>query len=101
MVKMVGADTERAVLETVPTGLYVGGEWRAATGGGTLPVEDPATGETLVEVADGQAQDALAALGAAAERPGASGPPLRRASGGDLATGVRGDRASRATSWRC
>ncbi len=66
MVKMVGADTERAVLETVPTGLYVGGEWRAATGGGTLPVEDPATGETLVEVADGQAQDALAALGAAA-----------------------------------
>ena len=66
MVEMVGADTERAVLETVPTGLYVGGEWRAATGGGTLPVEDPATGETLVEVADGQAQDALAALGAAA-----------------------------------
>ena len=32
---------ERAVLERVPTDLYIGGEWRAATGGGTLAVEDP------------------------------------------------------------
>jgi succinate-semialdehyde dehydrogenase/glutarate-semialdehyde dehydrogenase len=53
-------------LEKVPTGLYIGGEWRPASGGGTLPVEDPATGEPLVEVADATPQDALAALGAAA-----------------------------------
>jgi succinate-semialdehyde dehydrogenase/glutarate-semialdehyde dehydrogenase len=64
---MAGSDGERAVLEGVPTGLYIGGEWREATGGGTLPVEDPSTEEVLVEVADGQPDDALAALGAAAD----------------------------------
>jgi len=63
---MTGADRERAVLEQVPRDLYIAGEWRAATGGGTLPVEDPSTGEPLVEVADGQVKDALAALDAAA-----------------------------------
>jgi succinate-semialdehyde dehydrogenase/glutarate-semialdehyde dehydrogenase len=58
---------ERAVLEDVPRSLYIGGEWREASGGGTLTVEDPATEEGLVEVADAQAEDALAALRAAAE----------------------------------
>jgi succinate-semialdehyde dehydrogenase / glutarate-semialdehyde dehydrogenase len=59
---------ERAVLEWVPTQLYIGGEWRPASGGGTLPVEDPATGEPLIEVADGQSNDALDALAAAHTR---------------------------------
>jgi succinate-semialdehyde dehydrogenase/glutarate-semialdehyde dehydrogenase len=58
--------SERAVLEQVPTDLYIAGRWLPASGGGTLAVEDPATAEPLVEVADGQVQDALAALGAAA-----------------------------------
>jgi succinate-semialdehyde dehydrogenase/glutarate-semialdehyde dehydrogenase len=58
---------EREVLDWVPTDLFIGGEWRAASGGGTLAVEDPATTEPLVEVADAQAQDALAALAAAAD----------------------------------
>jgi len=58
---------EHAVLERVPTQLYVGGRWRDASGGGTLAVEDPATGQTLVEVADAQVDDALAALAAAAD----------------------------------
>ena len=74
---MAGKDNERAVLERVPKDLYIGGEWRAASGGGTLPVEDPATGETLVEIADAQVEDALAALGAAAGKQaewGASAP---------------------------
>jgi succinate-semialdehyde dehydrogenase / glutarate-semialdehyde dehydrogenase len=61
------AAAERAVLDQVPTRLYIGGDWREATGGGTLPVEDPSTEQTLVEVADAQAQDALAALAAAAD----------------------------------
>jgi len=71
---------ERSVLESAPTQLFVGGRWRAASGGGTLAVEDPATGETLVEVADGQPQDALEALGAAAEAQGrwAAHPPRER-----------------------
>ncbi|HTR89642.1 MAG TPA: NAD-dependent succinate-semialdehyde dehydrogenase [Solirubrobacteraceae bacterium] len=64
---MAGADSERAVLEAVPRDLYIAGEWRAGSGGGRLPVEDPATGETLTDVADAQVDDALAALAAAHE----------------------------------
>jgi succinate-semialdehyde dehydrogenase/glutarate-semialdehyde dehydrogenase len=78
---------EAAVLAKVPTELYIAGRWRAASGGGTLSVEDPSTGEPLVEVADAQAQDALAALTAAAEKqtewaataPRERGEILRRA----------------------
>ena len=64
---MAGANDEQAVLDQVPTGLYIGGEWRQATAGGKLAVEDPATGEPIAEVADATPEDALAALGAAAE----------------------------------
>jgi len=59
--------SEHAVLQQVPTELYIGGQWRAASGGGTLTVEDPSTTEPLIEVADAQEQDAMAALDAAAE----------------------------------
>ena len=62
-----GTSDERAVLASVPKQLYIAGEWRDASAGGTLAVEDPSTGETLVDVADAQAGDALAALAAAAE----------------------------------
>jgi succinate-semialdehyde dehydrogenase/glutarate-semialdehyde dehydrogenase len=77
---MTGVERERAVLEKVPTDLFIGGQWRPAAGGGTFPVEDPATGESLVEVADAQVEDAFAALGAAAERQaewGATAPRER------------------------
>jgi succinate-semialdehyde dehydrogenase / glutarate-semialdehyde dehydrogenase len=60
----VTADNERAVLEGVPTGLFIGGEWREASE--TLPVEDPSTGETIAEVGDATADDARAAIDAAA-----------------------------------
>jgi succinate-semialdehyde dehydrogenase / glutarate-semialdehyde dehydrogenase len=56
---------ERKVLEAVPKQLLVGGQWRDATGGATFAVEDPATGETLCEVADATPDDARAALDAA------------------------------------
>jgi succinate-semialdehyde dehydrogenase / glutarate-semialdehyde dehydrogenase len=77
---MTVAEREQAAVEQVPTQLYIGGQWRAASGGGTLPVEDPSTGETLVEVADGQAQDATEALAAAADAQGewAVHPPRER-----------------------
>jgi succinate-semialdehyde dehydrogenase/glutarate-semialdehyde dehydrogenase len=65
---MTGAAGERAVLEQVPTQLYIAGAWRDASGAGTLAVEDPATAEVLIEVADGQREDAMAALGAACEK---------------------------------
>ena len=76
----MSSDSEQAVLERVPKDLYIGGEWRAATGGGTLAVEDPSTGEPLLEVADAQVQDAMAALGAAADRQAEWGahPPRER-----------------------
>ena len=37
--------------------LYIGGEWRAASGGATLEVADPATGEPFAEVADATVED--------------------------------------------
>src|ERR1700733_8478892 len=63
---MTNHNDERAVLEGVPTELYIDGRWRPATGAGTLAVEDPAPGGTLVEGADAQPPDALGALAAAA-----------------------------------
>ncbi|QGQ19640.1 aldehyde dehydrogenase family protein [Cellulomonas sp. JZ18] len=54
-----------SVAAHVPTGMLIGGEWRQARGGATFPVVDPATGETLFDVADGDEQDALDALAAA------------------------------------
>jgi succinate-semialdehyde dehydrogenase / glutarate-semialdehyde dehydrogenase len=71
---------EAEILDAVPTQLFIGGEWRDAAEGGTLAVEDPATGETLREVADGQPQDAKAALDAAVEQQAewADHPPRER-----------------------
>jgi len=62
--------SERKVLDSVPNQLFIAGEWRDASGGGTLPVEDPATGQTLIEVADATVEDAKAALTAAHEAQG-------------------------------
>ncbi|MCW3013620.1 MAG: NAD-dependent succinate-semialdehyde dehydrogenase [Solirubrobacterales bacterium] len=56
---------ENAILDAVPHDLYIGGEWRSASGGGTIAVEDPSTGATLCEVADATIEDAKAALDAA------------------------------------
>jgi succinate-semialdehyde dehydrogenase/glutarate-semialdehyde dehydrogenase len=67
---MTAPERERAVLEQVPTDLFIGGSWRPASGGGTLAVEDPATTEELVRVADAHEDDALAALAAAADAQG-------------------------------
>lgn len=48
-------------------GVLVGGLWRPGSAG-TFAVENPATGETIATVADGDATDAVAAVDAAAER---------------------------------
>ena len=77
----VAADPrERAVVEAVPKQLLIGGRWVDGSGRGTFPVEDPATGETLTEVADATPDDALAALTAAHERQAewAQHPPRER-----------------------
>ena len=59
------AERERSVVEAAPKGLFIAGEWRDGQTGATIPIEDPSTGETLCEVADGTADDAVAALEAA------------------------------------
>jgi len=71
---------ERRVLDGVPKQLYIGGEWHDGAEGGTLPVEDPSTGETLTQVADAKPQDAVAALDAAVQAQGEWGshPPRER-----------------------
>ena len=63
----ISPDKEQSVVESVPTGLYIGGEWRDGANGDTIAVEDPSTGETIAEVADATPEDAKAALDAAVE----------------------------------
>ncbi len=57
--------THQSVIESVPKGLLIGGQWRDASGGAMLAVDDPATGEVLTHVADASVADGAAALGAA------------------------------------
>jgi succinate-semialdehyde dehydrogenase / glutarate-semialdehyde dehydrogenase len=74
------ATQDRAATDKVPKQLLIGGEWRDAAGGGTLAVEDPATGETLCDIADATEDDAVAALDAAVDAQGDWGatPPNER-----------------------
>ena len=58
----ITGDHEAAVVGSVPTGLWIDGANRAATGSATLPVHDPSTDEVLAEVADATPEDAVAAL---------------------------------------
>lgn len=52
-----------ALLKSVPTGLWIGGEER--TGASTFDVLDPSDDEVLTQVADATPDDARAALDAA------------------------------------
>jgi succinate-semialdehyde dehydrogenase/glutarate-semialdehyde dehydrogenase len=75
------ATREQAVVDGVEKRLYIGGEWRDASGGQTLAVQDPATGESIGEVADATPDDAMAALDAAVAKQAewAATPPNERA----------------------
>ena len=59
------AVTQQSVLDSVPKGLFIAGEWRDSSDGSTLAVDDPATGEILTHVADATVEDGRAALDAA------------------------------------
>jgi succinate-semialdehyde dehydrogenase/glutarate-semialdehyde dehydrogenase len=61
----ITASEEKRVLDEVPKQLLIGGVWRDGARG-TLAVEDPATGESLCDVADASPEDAVSALDAAA-----------------------------------
>jgi succinate-semialdehyde dehydrogenase/glutarate-semialdehyde dehydrogenase len=58
---------ESELMASVPTGLLINGEWREATGGKTVAVNDPATGDVIHEIADATVDDGVAAMDAAAE----------------------------------
>jgi succinate-semialdehyde dehydrogenase/glutarate-semialdehyde dehydrogenase len=77
---MSSTDRERAVVDAVPTELFINGRWRPAGGGKTFDVEDPSTGKALRAVADAAPEDGLAALDAAvaAQARWAQHPPRER-----------------------
>ena len=49
----------------IPSGVYIGGQWRASSGEGSIPVIDPATEVAFAHVVAGTGQDIAAAVGAA------------------------------------
>src|SRR5215217_3282956 len=77
---MSTATQEQSAVDSVPTQLFIGGEWRDASGGATLDVEDPSTGEMITAVADATPDDAKAALDACVAVQGewATHPPRER-----------------------
>ncbi len=77
---MAVTEREQKVVDAVPTGLWIAGSWREATGGGRIDVEDPSTGEVIATVADATAADGVEALDAAvaAQADWAAVPPRDR-----------------------
>jgi succinate-semialdehyde dehydrogenase/glutarate-semialdehyde dehydrogenase len=75
----ISAPEEQSVVDNVPKQLYIGGKWQDGANG-TFSVEDPATGESLCEIADASPDDAMAALDAAVEAgpEWAAHPPRER-----------------------
>ncbi|WP_245567152.1 NAD-dependent succinate-semialdehyde dehydrogenase [Nocardia vinacea] len=73
--------SQQTLLDSVPTALYIDGQWRASTDAGTFVVHDPATGSELAAVADATAADGSAALDAAvdAQKSWARTAPRERA----------------------
>jgi succinate-semialdehyde dehydrogenase/glutarate-semialdehyde dehydrogenase len=80
MTMTASTERETAVVREAPSGLWIDGADRPATGGATLPVHDPSTGEVLAEVADATPADAVGALDAAvtAQERWADVPPRER-----------------------
>src|SRR5450631_1229965 len=67
----MASSDEARVLGAVRTDLFLGGEWGASASGRTVPVEDPATGETIAEVADATPAEGLESLRIAADHQAA------------------------------
>lgn len=56
---------EQRILDLVPSGVYINGEWRESSDSKTLDVLDPATGLVLKTISDASYEDGQAALEAA------------------------------------
>ncbi|MDO5076305.1 NAD-dependent succinate-semialdehyde dehydrogenase [Corynebacterium sp.] len=62
---MVDPSQIHSLIASTPKDLFLAGRWSAASDGGTLEVQNPATGDTLAQVASASSEDAQAALRAA------------------------------------
>ncbi|BDV31516.1 NAD-dependent succinate-semialdehyde dehydrogenase [Microbacterium terricola] len=73
-------ETEKTLLDAVPTQLFIGGEWTDAAEGRTFDVRDPATGAVIHTIADASPADGIKALDAAvaAQESWAATPPRTR-----------------------
>ena len=74
------AVTQKSVIDSVPKGLLIGGQWRDGGEGETIAVDDPSTGRVLTHVAAATVADGRAALDAAvaAQPDWARTPPRDR-----------------------
>lgn len=62
---MTATTAASSSIESIPTGLFIAGQWRDAAAGRVFDVENPATGEILAAVADASPSDGDEALAAA------------------------------------
>ncbi|GAA3700631.1 NAD-dependent succinate-semialdehyde dehydrogenase [Terrabacter ginsenosidimutans] len=61
----MAAVTQKSVIDAVPKGLLIGGQWRDGSDGQTIAVDDPSNGRVLTHVAAASVADGRAALDAA------------------------------------
>ncbi len=61
----MSTQTEQALLDSIPTGLFIGGEWIDGETGATFDVHDPSTGAVIRTIADATPADGIRALDAA------------------------------------
>ncbi|GAA3766075.1 NAD-dependent succinate-semialdehyde dehydrogenase [Microbacterium kribbense] len=76
----MSAEQESELMNRVPTGLFIGGQWVQAEGGKTFDVHDPSTNAVIRTIADGSPADGMRALDAAvaAQDAWAATPPRTR-----------------------
>ena len=74
------AQSEQALLDGVPTKLFIGGDWVDPASGKAFAVDDPSTGEMIASIADAGVDDGIRALDAAvaAQAEWAATPPRVR-----------------------
>lgn len=83
----MSTQNEQALLDSIPTGLFIGGEWIEGETGATFGVKDPSTNQVIRTIADATPADGIRALDAAvaaqdewaATAPRVRGEILRRA----------------------
>jgi succinate-semialdehyde dehydrogenase/glutarate-semialdehyde dehydrogenase len=76
----IAADRQLAFVRSIPTGLFLGGQWRDSSDGAAMEIFDPATARPFARVADASVDDARIAVDAAAGKQAswAKTPPRDR-----------------------